>query len=338
MEIRHIVISRTDAIGDVVLTLPMAGFIKKQMPSCRISFLGRTYTEPIIKRAQYIDDFINWDQLAKLSIPDRTNQFSSYSIDAIIHVFPFQPIAKMAKQAKVPIRIGTSHRLFHLLNCNKLINLGRKKSNLHEAQLNIKLLKPFNLDGECSLNEITSLYGLSKDNSKNERLKELLDTERFNLILHPTSRGSAREWGFDNFSKLIELLPKNQFKLFITGTEDDGQLIKEHLLNKHDDLNDLTGKLSLEELIDFISYSDGLVSASTGPLHIAAALGKHALGLYAPMRPIHPERWAPIGEKADYLSLNKQCNKCKNDHHCPCIEAIQPSWVMEKLIAIQTGE
>ena len=255
MEIRHIVISRTDAIGDVVLTLPMAGFIKKHMPSCRISFLGRTYTEPIIKRAHHIDDFINWDQLEKLSDPDRKSQLSSYSIDAIIHVFPFKPIAKLAKQAMIPLRIGTSHRLFHLLNCNKLINLGRKKSNLHEAQLNIKLLKPFNLDGECSLNEITSLYGLSKENCKNKRLKELLDPERFNLILHPTSRGSAREWGFDNFSKLIKLLPKNKFKLFVTGTENDGQLIKEHLLNKHDNLNDLTGKLSLEELIDFIAYT-----------------------------------------------------------------------------------
>ena len=121
--------------------------------------------------------------------------------------------------------------------------------------------------------------------------------------------------------------------VFIMDLEDEGKLLKKHL-----EITDLTGKLSLEELVNFISYCDGLVSASTGPLHIAAALGKHALGLYSPMRPIHPERWAPIGKKATFFALNKQCNKCKNNHHCPCIEAIQPQEVIDSLMSVIVGK
>ena len=338
MEIRQIVISRTDAIGDVILTLPMAGLIKTLMPTCRITFLGRTYTEPIIKRSAFIDEFINWDKLSSLSIKERTRLFSSYSFDVIIHVFPFKPIAKLAKQAKIPIRIGTSHRFYHLFNCNKLINLGRKNADLHESQLNLKLLQPIGIDKKCTLKEIPALYGFSKENPNSSPLKDSIDPERFNLILHPTSRGSAREWGLENFSRLIELLPKNKFKIFVTGTNNDKALIEGKLLKKHLEITDLTGKLSLEELVNFISYCDGLVSASTGPLHIAAALGKHALGLYSPMRPIHPERWAPIGKKATFFALNKQCNKCKNNHHCPCIEAIQPQEVIDSLMSVIVGK
>ncbi|RYG01290.1 MAG: glycosyl transferase family 9, partial [Chitinophagaceae bacterium] len=40
----NIIISRTDSIGDVVLTLPMAKIIKQQFPDCRIAFLGKEYT------------------------------------------------------------------------------------------------------------------------------------------------------------------------------------------------------------------------------------------------------------------------------------------------------
>jgi heptosyltransferase-3 len=48
IKVQHILISRTDAIGDVVLTLPMAAYIKELMPGTIVSFLGRTYTQPVI--------------------------------------------------------------------------------------------------------------------------------------------------------------------------------------------------------------------------------------------------------------------------------------------------
>jgi ADP-heptose:LPS heptosyltransferase len=46
---KKIVISRTDSIGDVVLTLPLAGILKEKYPKAKIIFLGNTYTKPIIK-------------------------------------------------------------------------------------------------------------------------------------------------------------------------------------------------------------------------------------------------------------------------------------------------
>ena len=43
--------------------------------------------------------------------------------------------------------------------------------------------------------------------------KSLIDPQKFNLILHPKSKGSAPEWGLNNFEKLIRLLPKDKFKI-----------------------------------------------------------------------------------------------------------------------------
>jgi len=44
-----IAISRTDSIGDVVLTLPAPVWLKKKFPAIKIIFFGSTYTKPVIE-------------------------------------------------------------------------------------------------------------------------------------------------------------------------------------------------------------------------------------------------------------------------------------------------
>ena len=97
-------------------------------------------------------------------------------------------------------------------------------------------------------------------------------------------------------------------------------------------VTDIMGRMNLDTFISFIAHCDGLVANSTGPLHIAAALGKDALGIYPPMRPIHPGRWAPLGPGARVFVLNKSCSDCKgNAHPCHCITAIQPSLLKKSI-------
>ena len=63
--------------------------------------------------------------------------------------------------------------------------------------------------------------------------------------------------------------------------------------------------MNLEQFIAFIAQCDGLVANSTGPLHIAGALGKDALGIYSPRKSINPQRWKPLGAKAKSFVLDK---------------------------------
>jgi ADP-heptose:LPS heptosyltransferase len=270
-----------------------------------------------------------------------------FQADVILHVFPVKEIQKLAKLAKIPVRIGTSHRWYSWLYCNKFIHYSRKKSNLHEAQLNLKLLEPLGIKKEFPLLEIPSFYGLTKltpapyqgsedgewrmeNGGQKSEVREVRGV--FNLILHPKSKGSAREWGLDNFSKLIGLLPEDKFRISVTGTKEEGALMKDFLDQHRNRINDMTGKLSISELLAFINSCDGLVAASTGPLHIAAALGKRAIGIYAPMRPIFPERWAPLGKNATYLVLDSECEDCRKSGDCECIRTITPEQVAGKLI------
>lgn len=314
---QRIILSRTDNLGDVILTLPVAGWIRQHHPSTQVLFIGKAYTRPLIEASVHVAQFI--DREALLSDPQLLKDLRA---DAIVFVLPDYELARLASQAGVPVRVGTSHRWFHWLYCNRLVSLSRRNSRQHEAQLNLQLLRPLGLAFSGKTADIPSWYGMSRIPSVS--YAALLRPARFHLILHPKSKGSAREWPLENYQALVQALSPALFQIFITGTAAEGDLIRQQQpsLLRHPHVTDLTGQLSLEQLLAFIAQADGLVACSTGPLHMAAALGKYALGIYPPMRPLHPGRWAPLGERAAWLCLDKVCNDCRKTQNCACIHSI----------------
>jgi len=331
-EPKTILLSRTDSIGDVVLTLPLAGLLKAQYPDARIIFLGQTYTRPVIEACEHIDAFLDWKEISNLPESQQIAAFKSIGADLIIHVFPRREIARLAREAGIPVRLGTTGRLYHWLNCNRLVRLSRRHSPLHEAQLNIFLAKSLLPKSAPTLDEIAALFGISKLKPLRSEIRELLHPERFNLILHPKSKGSAREWGSANFAGLASVLNSGNYKIFITGTQAEGELLEqEGFFETAGEVTNLCGKLSLDELISFIGAADGLIAASTGPLHLAAALGKMALGIFPPIKPMHPGRWAPLGKKAGFVVAAKECSDCRKGGPCRCMLIISPQQVKQKL-------
>jgi ADP-heptose:LPS heptosyltransferase len=276
-----------------------------------------------------VDGFL--DREAVLARPDLLRETGA---EAIVHVFPDKAVARAAKRAGISLRIGTSHRLFHLYTCNRLVNVSRKSSDLHESQLNIRLLQPLGITEVPALSRIGGWYGMRTDLPLPAGLQPHFADGRFRLILHPKSKGSAREWPPAHFLALAGDLDPASYRLFVTGTAAEGEQtrLQQPELFALPHVVDLTGKVSLAELVAVISHADGLVACSTGPLHVAAAMGKLAVGIYPPIRPMHPGRWGPVGPRASYLVLNKDCSDCRQSGDCACIRAIEVAQVRERVV------
>jgi heptosyltransferase III len=329
-KLKHILISRTDAIGDVMLTLPMVGYLKQLYPHLRITFIGNTYTKPILDCCTTIDAVLVYAELEHLSTQAQLKIIKDLNADAIVHVFPNKAIANLAKQAKIPYRVGTSRRLFHLTTCNRLVNLSRKNSDFHEAELNILLLKGLGVSQFPQLSTLSQFYQF-KVSASDTIVSNYISKTKTNIILHTKSKGSAREWGLDHFAELIQTLSKDDYNVILTGTEQEGQLFRAQLVAPFSHVHDTSGQFSLSQLVQLIQASQILIAASTGPLHIAAALGKKAIGLYAPMRPLFPKRWAPIGANTVVLVVEKNCDACRKSGVCQCIMDIEVSRVVKAI-------
>ncbi|CAM2008079.1 glycosyltransferase family 9 protein [Acanthopleuribacter pedis] len=329
---KHVLLSRTDNLGDVMLTLPMAKALKSVHPHCRIWFLGKTYTRALVEACASVDGFVNWDDLRQQPADEQRRFLRALDLDTVFHVFPNREVAKVMKAAGIRDRVGTSHRLWHWWTCNRLLFYSRKRSDHHEAQLNLMMLQrhgvPF-----YERDQIAALYDLADFVPLPEHLAKLIDPNRFNLVLHPKSKGSARDWHATKFRALCETLPRERFNIFVTGTSAEGDAVRADFLSHCPWVHDVTGRMNLDELFAFLVAADGLVAASTGPLHMCAAAGRHALGLFAPMRPIHPGRWAPLGPKAEVLVADKDCNACRKQTSCPCIADLAVAQVAARVTA-----
>jgi len=335
---RTFLVSRPDAIGDVVLTLPVAGRLRRAFPGCRVVLVGRAYTAAVAAACPWVDEFLDLDALLALPEPARLARLRAYGAAAIVHVFPHRELAELARQAGIPVRIGTRNRWFHWLTCNRLVALSRRHSPLHEAQLNLALLAPL-VPGaaDTSLAEVAELVRLVPVVPLRADFQQLLAARQpgqLNVVLHPRSRGSAREWGLAHFGELARRLHAAGHRVFVSGTAPEGAELAGWLREHADCLAaDLTGQLDLPEFIALLAAADGIVAGSTGPLHLAAALGRHALGLYPPIRPMHPGRWAPLGPQAEYLVFDRPaCQDCRaRPAACACLQAIAPAAVAARV-------
>jgi ADP-heptose:LPS heptosyltransferase len=203
---------------------------------------------------------------------------------------------KWVKAQGVRKRIATGSRIASWKFANDRVFFSRKNSDLHESQLNFNLLYPFGVKDVPTLEEIREWHVLKPQVESPIQL----EPNKRSVVFHMLSKGSALNWSLGQYQTLASLLPASEFNIYITGTEEEGMRIREGFqFDEH--IIDLSGKLSLPQLIAFISSCDTLVAASTGPLHIASSVGIRAIGLYPSKRPMHPGRWMPLGLKATYL-------------------------------------
>jgi ADP-heptose:LPS heptosyltransferase len=328
IHLSNILICRSDNIGDVVLTLPLAGYLKRHFPGVRISFLCRSYAAPVVQQCRFVDQVI-----ALESLDDPVRHFAQAGYDAVIFAYPDRRLAQAARRAGVPHRVGTSHRLQHWVNCNRLAHFSRTRSPLHEAQLNFALLRPLGIACSPALEDIPALYGLNAPQRPD--VAALRARAPFNLILHTKSNGNGREWPLERYTELARLLQAEpDIHLWLTGSAAEGALLAREAgaLLALPNVLDLCGQFDLAGLVALIGAADGLIASGTGPLHVSAALGRPTLGLFPPTRPIDPARWGALGSRARSLCAATPCASCSGPGACACMYAISARQVADVVL------
>src|SRR5436305_4184427 len=212
----RVLVSRTDRIGDVVLTLPLCALLREKL-GAEVIVLSQEYCRPVFEACPHVSEVVEWDSVEKRGRAQR-DLLAHCHADVVLHVYPRMAIANAALAARIPLRIGTSHRWYHWATCNELEHYSRKRSNLHEAQLNIRLARRLLGDIAPSAQSIC-LTTLQPRTSLPSDVEKLLDPSLTTVVLHPGSGGSGREWPLDRWHDLAWSLAGEGFQLLISGSE-----------------------------------------------------------------------------------------------------------------------
>jgi ADP-heptose:LPS heptosyltransferase len=168
----------------------------------------------------------------------------------------------------------------------------------------------------------------------------MFGTAPFNVILHPKSNGNGREWPLERYTQLAQRLgARADIRLWITGSAAEGALIARDApaLLALPNVSNACGQVDLDGLIAMISTCDALVASGTGPLHVAAAMGRPTLGLFPPLKPIDPARWGALGVHARSLTAPQACVRCADPVQCACMRAIGAADVADIVTAWCAG-
>lgn len=334
---KNILIVRTDRIGDVVLTLPLAAIIKKHYPDSKITYLLNEYTKPLAENNQFIDKVITLlTSNGKFKILANA-EYLKNKFDTAIIAFPSFRIALILFFAGIKIRIGTGYRWYSFL-FNRKIYDHRKTAEYHELEYNVRLLKKIGIEEPVS--PTNAFFGLSISSHINDEVNKKLknigvnNDEKF-IILHPGSGGSALDLPLESMKKLItELSLLNKFKILITGNEKEKKLCQSLVVNKN--TINAASLFSLSEMISVINRSYLLIANSTGPIHIAAALGKQVIGFYPKVITCSEERWGPYTNNKVIFKPDESCSghtieQCREQN---CMASIKVEEVVKSVVML----
>lgn len=297
---KRIVIAKTNHIGDVVISLPMAGLIKEHYPKARVIFINRAEVCDISRLCRDVDETYDWNEIIKTHDP--VSALKALKADIFIHTNPCSKMASLAKRAEIPLRIGSLFRLYHWWTCNRLAFISRNPT-LNKRSLDLAYLNVLGLPTKFTEKKLSQLCQLNcLPLSKSHR--SFLSTDKFNLVLHPGANTAKEDcWSIDNYKQLIRALDKTKFNILISGINSERAQFSPLL--KEDGVIDLMGRMSLSHYFNFLHYIDGLVAGSTGPLHMASAQKKNVLGLYKHnQRDI--KRWGPMSNHASCVLSDKK--------------------------------
>ena len=339
---KNILIVRTDKIGDIVLTLPLAELIKRHYPESKVTFLVKNYTKNIVALNKYVDEIIVLPEIK--GKPDYRSLLKTLKIkhyDAAVTVYPRAGMAWALFRAGINLRIGTGYRWYSFL-FNKKVYKHRKYGTDHELDLNVELLTHLNINYTPAPNNVH--FSIQPNQVDLYKVKMILEESGIQnaenaLIIHPGSHGSAIDWPQAHFKSLIEILARElNIHIIITGSLNEFDICQSLVTSKK--VKNLAGKFTLNELTALISKSAMLVANSTGPIHIAAAMNKMVIGFYPKIPAASVTRWGPYTENRIIFEPEIKCNNCtrKQCEEFDCMSSIKPEIVATEIISYFSGK
>lgn len=345
----RVLINRSDAIGDSILTSTMAQMIKDKYPEAKVTFLIAAKSADVFKNHPYIDQVKIYHRQARfyLKIREILKIFSEVKPTHYFYVGGGYLPNFVSWLLRIPFRGGLKSRWHTYLFLNKGTRQKRSMVTMHEMEYNLNLLAPMGIDynyqdknkysPEISITPEEKEAGLAIFNK--ELAAEGIDTGRKMIFIHPGMTGHTLNWSSRNYGRLVLKLEQKfpeKFLFVISHTPSDHlylQGIKDILDRKENEFlknrvyyfNGI--KNGLRQYMAVLSQASLFVGPSTGTTHIAAVLGVPVVGLYSPIKVQSALRWGPMSknsEKTKILVPDVICGEVKKcaERACPYYECM----------------
>jgi len=319
---KRILVFNVNWLGDVLFSTAALRNLRRNFPDSYLACIIPSRCYAVLKGNPHLDEIIIYDEkdrhkgmLAKMGF---VRLLKDKKFDTVFLLHRSFSRALICRLAGIPERLGYYTKKRAFLLTKKIIPPPR--DTLHRIDYYLGVLEGAGLKAE---DRYTEFFVAEEDLKYTESFlnRQSIKTDDYLVGINPGGNWRLKRWPKENWAKLAErLIEEFSAKLIITGGFGDRALANEikDLMQKKPVV--ACGVLNLRQSAALFKRLDLFISADTGPLHIANAVGtKRIIALFGPT---HPKITGPYPEHhVKILSKDVGCkipcyNLSCNDNRC----------------------
>ena len=320
----NICVIRFSSLGDVVLTQPIAAWMRETYPEATITYVTKPATRPIVEMFGCVDRVVEWRNDPKAA----ANEIGSADICVDLQGKVNSHLLRRALGAKRSYVYKKRHMtrwaiVHHFSGAAIDSTLELYATALHPLGLAAPLPYPrlFPTDDAHRIDELFVDYGVAPS-------KTLVG-------VFPGARHATKRYPPEQFACFINSVPETwNCQFLLCGGPDDKSAALE-VLKHAPGVIDLTGATDTGDLVRLIDRLGAVISNDSGPMHVAAALGKPQIALFGATHPRLGFR--PLNRDAVVLSSDLNCQPCSlhGGDKCPrghfrCLRGVRPATLLQQ--------
>jgi lipopolysaccharide heptosyltransferase II len=344
-EYKRILVVRTDRMGDMILSTPVLKALRLAYPNAYLAVLVRPYTREVVQGNPYIDEVIVYD---KEKYDRNLLRFLSFiglirkrRFDCALVLHPTNRDHLITFLSGIRRRIGYDRKMGFLLS-DRIVH-DKQQGTRHESDYALDMVRFLGIDPQ------EKEFFVPVDQEAEKWAEGMLAdagikaSDRI-VVINPGASCPSKIWPSQRYAAVADELAARGFHTIVLAGPDSldqntAAAVMAHMKTK---AIDCIGKAPIPQTASLFRRSSLVISADTGPMHIAAAVGVPLIAIFGRNQPgISPKRWGPINANSIVLHKDAGCIECLA-HGCvksfACLAAITVEDVLgaaDKLIGVK---
>lgn len=339
---QRILIVKLGSIGDVVHALPTLNALRRKFPQTHISWVVEPKSKDLLVGHPALDELIVFERTRSAT---RTiaafvrllKRLRRAKYDGVLELQGNLKSGLLAWLTGSPVRLGFEAGSSRVEWVSTIFT----NVKVSEGDASHVIDKNLNFAGRLGAGDKEVSFRIAVGEEERRYISSFLKRqgieEKKLIILHPGVARVTKRWPPERYGELADKI-KDRFKdvvVVLTGGPGERPLVETIArLSKSNPI--VFCPTTLGQLLALLAKCRTMVASDTGPLHMAAALGKKVVGLYGP---VDSGRNGPYGEGNFVVKKDLPCLPCwrKKCSSLACMKGIEVSEVIERVEFLLRG-
>ncbi len=306
---KNILVVSVNWLGDAVFSTPVFRALKAYDPLVRVTCLCVPRVVDVLSMCPDIDEIMVYDEkgqdrpfFAKAALSLR---ISRKKFDAVFLLRKSFSRSLMMALAGIPVRVGFADRSWRGLLTD--VVGGEGTDDIHRADVYLKVIEAAGIPVEDRSCRLSAREDFVRGMAEVLQQKGISAQDRL-IVVNTGGNWDLKQWPPERFAQLVRRLVLSGFgKVVLPGAAKDVARVQKIAEQSGVSPVVMAGETGLLCLAALLKRADILITADSGPLHLASALGTDVVALFGPTR---PEITGPQGNgRSRILQKDVGCNR-----------------------------